>query len=128
MKRILVVLLSVMFSGSMLFGQNAEFDSRLLVKYTTEELHKINSENPAEIDYLTFCIEDAFYFGDAPESKNKPEEIDGEINIVDMERVNFYDLDIKIIKNNYQYFKITNTKRLLIVRSRDQILNKMKNQ
>ena len=41
MKKVIIVLISIICSGSMLFGQNTEFDSRLLVKYSVEELNKI---------------------------------------------------------------------------------------
>ena len=40
----------------MLFGQGIEYDSRLLVKYSVEELNEIEKENPSEIRFLTYCI------------------------------------------------------------------------
>ena len=69
MKKILIVLISLMCSFSMLFAQNTEFDSRLLVKYSIEELKKLEKENPSEVQFQTYCLDNAFYIGDYPKEK-----------------------------------------------------------
>ena len=126
MKKILIVLISVMFSGSMLFGQNTEFDSRLLVKYSVEELNKIEKENPSEIKFLLHCIESAQYITPFPEGKESAVEIIGEVEIRDINSINFFELGVELIQDNYQYFTIKASDMLLVIKSKDHILKTLK--
>ena len=126
MKKILIVLISVMFSGSMLFGQNAEFDSRLLVKYSVEELNKIEKENSSEIRFLLHCIESAQYITPFPEGKESAVEIIGELEIRDIKNINFFELDVELIQDNYQYYTIEGSEMLLVIKSKDHILKTLK--
>jgi hypothetical protein len=126
MKKVLVVLISVMFSGSMLFGQNTEFDSRLLVKYSVEELNKIEKENPSEMRFLLHCIENAQYITPFPEGKEGAVEIIGEVEIRDINNINFFELDVELIQDNYQYYTIEGSEMLLVIKSKDHILKTLK--
>ena len=126
MKKVLVVLISVMFSGSMLFGQNTEFDSRLLVKYSVEELNKIEKENPSEIKFLLHCIESAQYITPFPEGKESAVEIIGEVEIRDINSINFFELGVELIQDNYQYYTIKASDMLLVIKSKDHILKTLK--
>ena len=126
MKKILIVLISVMFSGSMLFGQNTEFDSRLLVKYSVEELNKIEKENPSEIKFLLHCIESAQYITPFPEGKESAVEIIGEVEIRDINSINFFELGVELIQDNYQYYTIKASDMLLVIKSKDHILKTLK--
>jgi hypothetical protein len=126
MKKVIVVLISVMFSGSMLFGQNTEFDSRLLVKYSVEELNKIEKENPSEMRFLLHCIENAQYITPFPEGKEGAVEIIGEVEIRDINNINFFELDVELIQDNYQYYTIEGSEMLLVIKSKDHILKTLK--
>ena len=126
MKKILIVLISVMFSGSMFFGQNTEFDSRLLVKYSVEELNKIEKENPSEIKFLLHCIESAQYITPFPEGKESAVEIIGEVEIRDINSINFFELGVEFIQDNYQYYTIKASDMLLVIKSKDHILKTLK--
>ncbi len=126
MKKVLVVLISVMFSGSMLFGQNTEFDSRLLVKYSVEELNKIEKENPSEMRFLLHCIENAQYITPFPEGKEGAVEIIGKVEIRDINNINFFELDVELIQDNYQYYTVEGSEMLLVIKSKDHILKTLK--
>jgi len=126
MKKVLVILISIMCSGSMLFGQNTEFDSRLLVKYSVEELNKIEKDNPLEIKFLTHCIENAQYITPFPEGKEGVVEIIGEIEISDIKNINFFELNVELIQDNYQYYSIKNSNMLLVIKSKDHILKTLR--
>lgn len=115
MKKILVVLISVMFSGSMLFGQNTEFDSRLLVKYSVKELNKIEKEDPLEIKFLTYCLDNAFYIGDYPTEKDGQIKLDGEKKISNIDEINLYELKIEILEGRNQLFSVNGKSKLLII-------------
>ena len=126
MKKVLVILISIMFSGSMLFGQNTEFDSRLLVKYTVEELNNIEKENPSEISFLLHCIESAHYITPFPEGKEDAVEIIGEMEVRDINNINFFELNVELIQDNYQYYTIKDSNMLLVIKSKDHILKTLK--
>ncbi len=115
-----------MFSGSMLFGQNTEFDSRLLVKYSVEELNNIEKENPSEIRFLLHCIESAQYITPFPEGKEGVVEIIGEMEIRDINNINFFELNVELIQDNYQYYAIKDSNMLLVIKSKDHILKTLK--
>lgn len=115
MKKILVVLITVMFSSSMLVGQSVEFDSRLLAKYSIEELNKIEKEDPSEIKFLTFCLDNAFYIGDYPTEKDGKMNLDGEKEIADINKINLYDLNIEILDGRNQLFSVNGKSKLLII-------------
>ena len=126
MKKVLIILISIMFSGSMLFGQNTEFDSRLLVKYSVEELNNIEKENPSEISFLLHCIESAQYITPFPEGKEGAVEIIGEMEIRDINNINFFELNVELIQDNYQYYTIKDSNMLLVIKSKDHILKTLK--
>jgi len=126
MKKVLIILISIMFSGSMLFGQNTEFDSRLLVKYSVEELNNIEKENPSEIRFLLHCIESAQYITPFPEGKEGAVEIIGEMEIRDINNINFFELNVELIQDNYQYYTIKDSNMLLVIKSKDHILTTLK--
>jgi hypothetical protein len=126
MKKVLVILISIMCSGSMLFGQDTEFDSRLLVKYSVEELNKIEKENPSEIRFLLHCIESAQYITPFPEGKEGAVEIIGEMEVKDINNINFFELNVELIQDNYQYYTIKDSNMLLVIKSKDHILKTLK--
>ena len=115
-----------MFSGSTLFGQNTEFDSRLLVKYSVEELNNIEKENPSEIRFLLHCIESAHYITPFPEGKEDAVEIIGEMEVRDINNINFFELNVELIQDNYQYYTIKDSNMLLVIKSKDHILKTLK--
>ena len=126
MKKLLVVLISIIFSGSMLFGQNTDFDSRLLVKYSVEELNNIEKKNPSEIRFLLHCIESAQYITPFPEGKEDAVEIIGEMEVRDINNINFFELNVELIQDNYQYYTIKGSDMLLVIKSKDHILKTLK--
>jgi hypothetical protein len=126
MKKVLVILISIMCSGSMLFGQDTEFDSRLLVKYSVEELNEIEKENPSEIRFLLHCIESAQYITPFPEGKEGAVEIIGEMEVKDINNINFFELNVELIQDNYQYYTIKDSNMLLVIKSKDHILKTLK--
>jgi len=126
MKKLLVVLISIIFSGSMLFGQNTDFDSRLLVKYSVEELNNIEKKNPSEIRFLLHCIESAQYITPFPEGKKDAVEIIGEMEVRDINDINFFELNVELIQDNYQYYTIKDSNMLLVIKSKDHILKTLK--
>jgi len=115
MKKVLIILISIMFSVTMLFGQGIEYDSRLLVKYSVEELNVIEKENPSEIRFLTYCLDNAFYIGDYPTEKDGKIKLDGEKQISNTNEINLYELKIEILEGRNQLFSVNGKSKLLII-------------
>jgi len=124
MKKVLFVIMSVIFSSSMLFGQDSEFDSRLLVKYSVKELNKIEKENPAEIKFLAYCLDNGYTLGDYPTEKDGKFDIDGAIEIDDITQINLYQLDIEIKDGRNQMYSVNGKSKLLIVYDSKFLRNK----
>ena len=124
MKKILIVLISLMYSFSMLFAQNTEFDSRLLVKYSIEELKKLEKENPSEVQFQTYCLDNAFYIGDYPKEKEGKINLDGVKQIENINEINLFELDIEILDGRNQLFSINDNSKLLVVYDTKFLRNK----
>ena len=116
-----------MFLGSMLFGQKTEFDSRLLVKYSVEELNKIEKENPSEIRFLTYCLNNAFYIGEFPTGKEGSKQLQKINGIKDLNKINFFSLEIEL-KDQLQYFLLENEGKLLVVEAKNVLRHKFKSE
>lgn len=114
MKRsITLLILFVAFSFGTLFGQQSDFDERLLAKYTVEEVEAMGAE---ELAFNTYCIAHAFVVMPFPSEKKGNLTIDGSKNIDDLENINFFDLNIVLKEDQYQYFIISGTDQMLAVK------------
>lgn len=126
MKQILFIFLFSVTSIS-LFAQKSTIDERLLTKYSNKELKLLQAENPEELKYLSFCIENAFYWEVVPQKKAqlKPEKFK-KITLKNTSVTNFYLFDVKISDHTTQYFIVNESDRLLVVKSKAQILQELK--
>ena len=122
MKQLLFTLL-FSFTFCTISAQKSSIDNRLHVRYNSQELKAMQVENPQELEYLTYCIENAFYVSDIPQEKvdANPERFK-EINLQSSTITNFYELDLQIEPHTAQYLIIKGTSKLLMVKSKDQIL------
>ena len=116
----------VVFTSFSAFAQTNKVDERLLAKYSIEELNTLKAENPDEFKFINYCIDNAFYIQDIPQEKLKtnPERI-GKIKIADINNINFYALNIDLIENDYQFFAIEGTDKLLVIKSKYHILKEL---
>lgn len=71
MRRLIILLCTWLFSINAYSQSNAEFDEKLLFRYTVEEIEAMESTNSARLDYLNFYVNNAFYF---MEYSNIPEQ------------------------------------------------------
>jgi hypothetical protein len=49
----------------------------------------------------------------------------GSITINDIKNINFFELNIEIIQDDYQFFAIQGTDQMLVVKSKDHILKEL---
>lgn len=114
------------FSVGLFYGQNIEADTRLEVKYSKDELIELTHTDQAELNFLNFCIENAFTIMPLPEEKSNASEIKGTIVINDIENINFFDLGVDLEPLSWQYYKIAGTNKMIVIFSKEEIENKMK--
>ena len=121
MKNLVLALTLVLFSFGA-FSQSNDIDKRLLAKYTIEELSEIKVENPEQFKYLNYCLDKAWYITSLPKEKaKKGDGRVGSISIKDINNINIYELNIEIIKDDYQFFAIEGTDKMLVIKSEDHI-------
>tara|TARA_Y100000589_G_scaffold331882_2_gene387630 strand:+ start:9685 stop:10077 length:393 start_codon:yes stop_codon:yes gene_type:complete len=130
MKKIILSSLLIISFGFSLMAQNAsteQLDKALEVKFSEKQIEQLTKDNPKELDYLRYCVYNAYYITDLPKEKlqTSPERIK-KIKLNDLENINFFTLDITILDNDYQYFEIEGSDKLLVVKSRKHIENEIK--
>lgn len=126
MKRI-ILLTFILMVNLMSTAQSVKADSRLKIKYSVEELQKIETESPSEIAFLNYCIENAFRIADFPSEKKNSEKLK---NLETVEETvltenNFFNLGVDLLEEQPQYFKIKGTDKLLIIDSEFTVRYKM---
>lgn len=114
MKEIITILtlLFTLFIGTG-FAQQSNIDERLLVKFTQEELNSMDAE---ELELYSYCIENAFEIMPFPAEKEGKSQFDGTLKIENIESLNFFDLDISLKENQYQYYKLEGTNNMLVIK------------
>lgn len=101
-----------LFIGVASFSQS-NHDDRLIKKYGRETLDQMATKNPTEYTVLTNALERAIFIGDIPTEKGKDIQFDGELTIDPSKKHDFISLGIELKENNYQYFKISGTNKLV---------------
>ena len=115
MKTILILI--TLFISNFIIAQTEEFDKRLLDKFSQSELSEMKINSPDRFKTIEYCLDHGYYFVDIPDSKDINERISGEVIIDDINNFNLLLLDITFLENDYQYFKIKNMDKLLVIKS-----------
>jgi hypothetical protein len=110
MKILTTMVFAALFSGAV-FSQ--DIDQRLLKSYTQEEVQNLIDSDKEKYNLLVSGIGRAIEVADYP--KGKGSKITQEISIPEGD-FTYLDLGLKIQESN-QYFKITGTDKVLVVKS-----------
>ena len=117
---------SFLIITSFLTAQSADkYDARLLELFSQEEINNITKEEPYRIQLIEFCLDHAYYFVETSSSKDFTDRISGTVKIADVENFNFFKLEIEVLENDYQYFKVKDKDLLLVVKSGQHISTEM---
>lgn len=126
---LIVLLISLMFgtfqNGYSQSTNTVNYDKLLLTKYSEKELNEMAKSNPDELAFLNAFVKIGFYITDFPQGKENATEINGARKIENINDVNFFKLNIEIKENDYQYFTILGTNKLLVVKSKAMVLKEM---
>lgn len=110
MKLILVVVVVLITA----FGYaQSDHDVRLLERYTESELTTLEESEPEAYAVLLNALEKGIFIGEIPTQKGKDVQFDGALDIDPEEEHTFISLGIELKENNYQYFKITGTNKMV---------------
>lgn len=115
-----LITLSVFFVAFFSYSQK-EFDSRLLERYSVEELTTMQKNNPEELKILNRALEVGISIGTIQGGKDKEMPFKGEIEVdLDKEQT-FISLGLHLT-NESQYYRIKGTNKFLIVQAKHNIL------
>lgn len=124
MKKI-ILLLSLILMGFGAFSQVSSFDSRLYAKYSEDILLNIQNNDPADIEYLNWFVENAFVIKEIndPESSAYPKlryldketKMEGaEVTEYNPETFNVLEYSYEISAKSSNAYLIGNTGKLLV--------------
>ena len=104
-----ILLIAALFAASISFSQSSH-DSRLLERFTEEELTELKNAEPEEYEVLVNALERGIFIGEIPTQKGKDIQFDGELDFNHKEEGHtFISLGIELKEREYQYFKISGT-------------------
>lgn len=115
MKLLTTIGFSILF-GSAVFSQN--LDSRLLEKYTENQLKEMQTNNPGNYNLLVYALDNAITYATYDGSKGDFETISADENST------FISLGLEIQEQN-QYFKLAGEDKLLVVKSKWVLTHEM---
>lgn len=115
-----IITLSILFVALFSYSQE-EFDSRLLERYSAQELSEMQKNNPEELKILNRALEVGISIGEIQEGKDKEISFDGEIDGDPNKAQTFISLGLHLT-NKYQYYRFKGTDQFVIVRPKDSIL------
>ncbi|MDA3819211.1 MAG: hypothetical protein PF590_01870 [Candidatus Delongbacteria bacterium] len=114
-------------------GFSQDYNEKLLVKYSGEEIQNLKAENPNEFEFLNYFVENGFRIIDMPDKPIDHKElikIENESKqISSSDLVGFNPLEYKdcIYGSERQYFKAGNTGKLIIIPKASQLRNQIEN-
>ncbi len=100
-----------------------EFDTRLLERYTPEELTAMKKNNPEEFQILNHALDVGISIGEIHEKPGSPIPFEDEELDADPHKEQTYISLGLTLKNKTQYFKFKGTNMMVIVRPKNRILD-----
>lgn len=103
-----ILLVAILVMASIGFSQSSH-DSRLLERYSEEELTELKNSQPEEYTILVNALKRGVFIGEIPTQEGKDIQFDGELDVDPEGEHTFISLGIELKERNYQYFKISGT-------------------
>lgn len=132
MKNMIMLMVAVLTGVAVFSQQLVPIDDRLRAKYSDEDLLEIQRNNPADIEYLNWFLDNAFVVKEIrnPESTDiqklryldKETKMAGaEVTEYNPETFNVMECKITILQNSSNSYKIGNTGKVLVFPSREDL-------
>jgi uncharacterized protein YsxB (DUF464 family) len=91
-----------------------EIDPRFKGHYTIKEIQDLQKNNPQEYQFLINALDKGMFISDIPQEKEKDVKFHGELTIDPNEAHTFLSIGKKIT-DEYQYYRITGTNKMVVV-------------
>jgi hypothetical protein len=127
----LFLLMMALFIAANVFSQ--DYNEKLLVKYSDEEIQNLKAENQNEFELLNYFVENGFRIIEMPDKPIDHKELikieDGskEISSSDLAGFNPLEYENCIYGSERQYFKAGNTGKLVIIPKVSRLRNEIEN-
>lgn len=121
MKKIIYSFILFLFIG---YAHGQSVDQRLKLRFSDAEITQMMQENLQQYNMLVYAIDHGMYVTAKPSSKS--ENLDKEIVYDLQSQKNFLELGFEILNRN-QYFPISGSDKMLVLKSEWVLLNEMKN-
>ena len=121
MKKLFVLITFLSAANFITLAQESD-DLKLQTFMTIEEINSLKSDNPEEYKFLLFAFDNGWYLTDFP--KQKEDHIKDqfkELKLQTTESINIFTLGLEIHDTDYQYFRINNGDKMLVIRSKNHI-------
>jgi len=102
------------------FGQ-ADFDERLLAKYSEKRIKELQEKQPAILEYWTYYLDHSYSIIDG-EATGKFLITDQELKIKNLKEINILDLEVFMDRNLTKYYSIKGTSQYLALKSNNQFV------
>lgn len=117
-----LTIVSLLLTCCAFYSSSQDFNNRLTTVYSVTELDEIAEYHPERVKILNYALDNAFEV--LPLPKGKESKLNGELQIQDLDQLSFETLKLKIAESN-QYYKISGTDKLLLVKSFFVLENEM---
>lgn len=125
MKKIIMLLVMTLAVLNVFSQQSVAIDSRLYAKYQEEDLQNILSNDPSQIEYLNWMLDNAYVIKDinSPQANNFPrlkyfdketKQTSSEVSEYNPESFNIMEFDFNIDYKKSNAYLIGNTGKLLV--------------
>ena len=98
------------------------------VKFSAQDKSKEVSDFFNVATNKIYAESNGFYFLDIPEKKNYKERLSGEIFIKDTSKVNFNQIDVEFVMDDYQYYLDKHHNLLFVLKSVNHIKKEISNE
>jgi hypothetical protein len=121
MKLLLNSLLTLFLLSASWAHSQEKIDKRLLIRYSESELTQMLENNPEEYKILTYALDNGMYIGNYSKEKGSA------LTEIDRPSKNqtYIDLNFEISDQN-QYYKIKGEDKVLVVKSKNVLMNELK--
>lgn len=114
MKHMLTLLLVI---AAFAAAAQADYDSRLLAKFSEERIIELQRDQPQIIDYWTYYLDESYNIVALAEGKAMPSE--KTLRIKDFKNINILALDVHQDRSQSKAYKIKSTGEYLVLMSND---------
>gem|GEM_PF-4012173 len=115
MNKTIFLCITIILLTNNLFSQNdLVYNSKLFVKFTSEELKNIENNHPDSVLFLNYIASKGYSIIDMPPKQIQCGVIEN-VSEEDLKDFNVFEYNVQFLENKNNYYKLGNTGKLLIL-------------